>query len=96
MYQLNVAFNNLIIDFANVEEVDIHTYNQEQFGVPTRDIAKRLLYGMLYGCGAAKAGTIIDPNEKELSASDCRADSIQVLNRTNLTVSIPLSQPPCI
>ena len=38
----------------------------------------------------------IDPNEKELSASDCRADSIQVLNRTNLTVSIPLSQPPCI
>tara|TARA_A100000171_G_scaffold20373_1_gene18781 strand:- start:1593 stop:3455 length:1863 start_codon:yes stop_codon:yes gene_type:complete len=47
-------------------EVDIHTYNQEQFGVPTRDIAKRLLYGMLYGCGAVKAGTIIDPNEKDV------------------------------
>ena len=45
-------------------EVDIHTYNQEQFGVANRDISKRLLYGMLYGCGAAKAGTIIDPNEK--------------------------------
>jgi len=45
-------------------EVDIHSYNQEQFGVPTRDISKRLLYGMLYGCGAVKAGTIIDPNEK--------------------------------
>ena len=45
-------------------EVDIHTYNQEQFGVATRDISKRLLYGMLYGCGAAKAGTIIDPDEK--------------------------------
>jgi DNA polymerase I-like protein with 3'-5' exonuclease and polymerase domains len=45
-------------------EVDIHTYNQEQFGVETRDISKRLLYGMLYGCGAVKAGTIIDPNEK--------------------------------
>jgi hypothetical protein len=38
-------------------EVDIHTYNQEQFGVETRDISKRLLYGMLYGCGAIKAGT---------------------------------------
>jgi len=25
-------------------EVDIHTYNQEQFGVETRDISKRLLY----------------------------------------------------
>ena len=45
-------------------DVDIHTYNQEQFGVANRDISKRLLYGMLYGCGAAKAGTIIDPNEK--------------------------------
>jgi DNA polymerase I-like protein with 3'-5' exonuclease and polymerase domains len=45
-------------------EVDIHSYNQEQFGVATRDISKRLLYGMLYGCGAAKAGTIIDPDEK--------------------------------
>jgi len=46
-------------------EVDIHTYNQEQFGVETRDISKRLLYGMLYGCGAVKAGTIIDPTEKD-------------------------------
>ena len=46
-------------------EVDIHTYNQKQFGVETRDISKRLLYGMLYGCGAVKAGTIIDPNEKD-------------------------------
>jgi DNA polymerase-1 len=46
-------------------EVDIHSYNQEQFGVATRDISKRLLYGMLYGCGAVKAGTIIDPNEKD-------------------------------
>ena len=46
-------------------EVDIHSYNQEQFGVATRDISKRLLYGMLYGCGALKTGTIIDPEEKD-------------------------------
>jgi DNA polymerase I len=46
------------------ESIDIHTYNQEMFGVATRDIAKRLLYGLLYGCGALKAGTIVDPNEK--------------------------------
>lgn len=46
-------------------EVDIHSFNQEQFGVATRDISKRLLYGMLYGCGAVKAGTIIDPEEKD-------------------------------
>lgn len=47
------------------ESIDIHTYNQEMFGVATRDIAKRLLYGLLYGCGALKAGTIVDPNEKD-------------------------------
>ena len=46
-------------------EIDIHIYNQEKFNVETRDISKRLLYGMLYGCGAVKAGTIIDPNEKD-------------------------------
>jgi len=46
-------------------EADIHTYNQEMFGVATRDISKRLLYGLLYGAGSLKAGTIIDSNEKD-------------------------------
>jgi len=46
-------------------ESDIHTINQELFGVATRDISKRLLYGLLYGAGALKAGTIVDPNEKD-------------------------------
>lgn len=54
-------YANLVTD----ESIDIHSYNQQQFGVETRDISKRLLYGMLYGCGAIKAGTIIDPNEKD-------------------------------
>jgi hypothetical protein len=45
-------------------EVDIHIYNQEKFGVETRDISKRLLYAVLYGAGALKAGTVIDPYEK--------------------------------
>ena len=57
----NGEYASLVIN----PEVDIHTYNQEQFGVETRDISKRLLYGMLYGCGAVKAGTIIDPTEKD-------------------------------
>ena len=47
------------------ESIDIHVYNQKMFGVETRDIAKRLLYGIAYGCGALKAGTIIDSNEKD-------------------------------
>jgi DNA polymerase I-like protein with 3'-5' exonuclease and polymerase domains len=59
-YWDNGEYASLVVN----PEIDIHTYNQEQFGVETRDISKRLLYGMLYGCGAIKAGTIIDPNEK--------------------------------
>ncbi len=57
----NGEYARLVTD----DSIDIHTYNQEQFGVETRDISKRLLYGMLYGCGATKAGTIIDSNEKD-------------------------------
>ena len=59
-YWDNGEYASLVVN----PEIDIHTYNQQQFGVETRDISKRLLYGMLYGCGAVKAGTIIDPNEK--------------------------------
>jgi len=55
-------YANLVTD----ESVDIHVYNQDKFGVPTRDIAKRLIYCLLYGGGAEKAGTIIDPKEKDL------------------------------
>ena len=46
-------------------DVDIHVYNQKQFGVATRDISKHLIYGLLYGCGALKAGTMIDPDLKD-------------------------------
>ena len=53
-------YAKLVID----PDVDIHSYNQEQFGVSTRDISKRLIFGMLYGAGAKKAGSIVEPNEK--------------------------------
>ena len=46
-------------------EIDIHVYNQHMFGAETREISKRLLYAVLYGAGSFKAGTIIDPNEKD-------------------------------
>lgn len=62
-YWDNGAYGNMVIN----PDVDIHTYNQQQFGVSTRDISKRLLYGLLYGCGGVKAGTIINPNEKDVA-----------------------------
>jgi len=54
-------YANMVID----DSIDIHTYNQEQFNVPSRDISKRLLYAVLYGSGNVKAGSIVDPNEKD-------------------------------
>ena len=54
-------YANLVTD----DSVDIHIYNQEKFGVATRDIAKRLIYAMLYGCGNEKAGGIVDSTEKD-------------------------------
>ena len=38
---------------------DIHTYNQEAAGLPTRNDAKTFIYAFLYGAGDAKIGSII-------------------------------------
>jgi hypothetical protein len=41
---------------------DIHTYNQEMAGLPTRDMAKTFIYAFLYGAGDAKIGSIVLPD----------------------------------
>lgn len=38
---------------------DIHTQNQTNAGLPTRDNAKTFIYGFLYGAGAQKLGEIV-------------------------------------
>ena len=53
------AYGKVVID----PDQDIHVYNQNKFGVATRDISKRLLYAILYGAGHLKAGHIINPDE---------------------------------
>ena len=57
----NNEYSKVVID----DSQDIHTYNQQRFGVETRDISKRLLYAVLYGAGFIKAGSIVDPREKD-------------------------------
>ncbi len=37
---------------------DIHTFNQQAAGLPTRDLAKTFIYAFLYGAGDAKIGEI--------------------------------------
>tara|TARA_R100000657_G_C4681788_1_gene131078 strand:+ start:289 stop:2145 length:1857 start_codon:yes stop_codon:yes gene_type:complete len=67
----NGEYGNIVVD----DSQDIHSYNQEMFGVASRDISKRLLYGILYGCGHVKAGSIIDPQEKN-------TDRLKLLGRS--------------
>ena len=44
---------------------DIHTYNQKQIGLPTRDLAKRVIYGVIYGIGDARLGAVIGKSSQE-------------------------------
>lgn len=39
---------------------DIHTFNQEKAGLPTRDAAKTFIYALIYGAGDAKIGSIVN------------------------------------
>ena len=44
---------------------DVHTRNQQAFGVTTRDLAKTVLYATLYGASPTKIGTVIGATPKE-------------------------------
>lgn len=65
-------------------DFDIHSYNQEKFGVETRSIAKRLIYCVLYGGGATKTGSIIEPY-----ASPARQKQIGIETLNNFYREIP-------
>lgn len=47
---------------------DIHTYNQEAAGLPTRDNAKTFIYAFLYGAGDTKIGSITGGGSREGAA----------------------------
>lgn len=56
-------------EYANIVlNGDIHTENMKSFGLTDRNKAKTLIFALLYGCGAAKAGSIIDPKLNEEDA----------------------------
>lgn len=44
---------------------DIHTHNQKSAGLPTRDMAKTMIYATLYGAGNEKIGYIVGGGAKE-------------------------------
>ena len=59
---------------VSTDGFDIHTHNARLFGIyssdspiekATRDLSKRLIYCILYGGGARKTGSIVDPGGTE-------------------------------
>ena len=44
---------------------DVHSKNQKQIGLPTRDLAKRVIYGVIYGIGDTRLGAIVDKTSYE-------------------------------
>lgn len=44
---------------------DIHSYNQKQIGLPTRDMAKRVIYGIIYGIGDTRLGEVVGKSSQE-------------------------------
>jgi|TARA_B100001964_G_scaffold235778_1_gene296453 DNA polymerase I-like protein with 3'-5' exonuclease and polymerase domains len=48
-----------------VVEGDVHAFNQEAMGLSSRNLAKRVIYALIYGCGDRKMGEIINGTSKQ-------------------------------
>lgn len=58
-YMQDAKYTDLILNG------DIHSYNQELAGLPTRNDAKVFIYALLYGAGDAKLGSIINGSAQD-------------------------------
>ena len=61
------CFAHYLNDQEYIDETvngDVHTRNQQAFGVETRDLAKTVLYATLYGASATKIGKVIGDTPK--------------------------------
>lgn len=63
---------------------DIHKFNQQKTGIPTRDIVKRVLYGLLYGAGDYKLGITAKP-----TATPAEAKALGARMRAQLMEGLP-------
>ena len=75
---------------VSTEGFDIHTHNAKLFGIfsgegdipkATRDLAKRLIYALLYGAGSKKVGSVIDPTLGEFEQADLGKETINTFYR---------------
>ena len=63
---------------------DVHQFNMDKTGIPSRDIVKRVLYGLLYGAGDLKLGLTAKP-----TAGDAEARMIGARLRAQLMAGLP-------
>ena len=71
---------------VSTEGFDIHTHNAKLFGIydgqgtiekRIREQAKTLIYAVLYGAGAQKLGTILDPSLGQYDQQDLGRETIE-------------------
>jgi len=73
------CFAHYLDDKEYIDETvngDVHTRNQQAFGVESRDLAKTVLYATLYGASSAKIAKVIGKSPKEganIISNFCRA-----------------------
>lgn len=73
------CFAHYLNDQEYIDETvngDVHTRNQQAFGVETRDLAKTVLYATLYGASPTKIGKVIGDTPKrgaEIIGNFCKA-----------------------
>ncbi|MGL5934583.1 MAG: DNA polymerase [Cetobacterium sp.] len=51
-----------------VTEGDVHTHNQTVAGLPTRGMAKTFIYGLIYGAGGWKLGSITGVSDEDIAS----------------------------
>jgi DNA polymerase-1 len=83
--QLAYFDNGEYAKLVSTPQFDIHTHNAKLFGIfdgqgeinkKTRELAKTLIYAVLYGAGAKKLGTILDSSLNEYEQKDLGYETI--------------------
>ena len=64
-YMADEGFSQSVVEGSSKNGTDVHSVNQRNAGLSTRDAAKTFIYAFLYGAGAAKIGSIVDGGAKE-------------------------------
>lgn len=62
-YMEDEVFTSAVIDGDSKNSTDVHSVNQRNAGLATRDLAKTFIYAFLYGAGDAKIGSIIGKSD---------------------------------